>query len=163
MIPKNIQPFLETRKTTAKDDSLVEGVLTCCGSHDFEVFAAGEVRRNLFSKMHLWSETGEIVLKARCKKCGNVISVFDSHCDGYEQCAKNTHDTHRDAAARPIVCRKCQSSTFSVRVKYEYPDILELEELEIAEIDNAFTWIGITLECSGCGTIHKNFLDYETA
>ena len=47
-------------------------------------------------------------------------------------------------------------------IKYEYPDIQELEELEITEIDNAFTWIWITLECNNCGTRYKNFVDCET-
>ena len=43
-----------------------------------------------------------------------------------------------------------------------YPDIQELAELEITELDNAFTWIWITLECNKCGTIYKNFVDFET-
>ncbi len=48
-------------------------------------------------------------------------------------------------------------------IKYEYPDTQELMELEMSEIDNAFTWIWITLECSKCGTKYKNFVDCETA
>lgn len=36
---------------------------------------------------------------------------------------------------------KYQGSCFSAYVKYEYPDSQELDELGIAEIDNAFTWI----------------------
>ena len=51
---------------------------------------------------------------------------------------------------------------FSVGIKYEYPDTQELEELEIPEIDNVFTWIWITLECNKCGTRYKDFVDCET-
>ena len=48
-------------------------------------------------------------------------------------------------------------------IKYEYPDIQELQELGIKDTDNAFTWIWITLECNKCGTRYKNFVDFETA
>ena len=61
-----------------------------------------------------------------------------------------------------IDCLKCQNKSFSVAIKYEYPDVKELQELGISDIDNAFTWIWITLECNNCGTRYKNFVDYET-
>ena len=160
MIPQKIQPFFET--TFQKKDgenSLIEGILTCCNSHDFEVFVVGEIKHSMFSRMCLIPKNDEIVLEVRCRKCGRVISVFDSRCDGYEQCGKN-QPTH--IPPKLIGCKKCQDGYFSVDVKYEYPDIQELEELEITEIDNAFTWIWITLECNRCGTIYKNFIDYET-
>ena len=160
MIPKKIQPYFEARfQKKDGDNSLIEGILTCCNSHDFEVFVVGEIKHSIFSRMCLIPENDEIVLKVRCKKCGRVISVFDSRCDGYEQCGNN-QPTH--IPNKPIDCMKCQDGCFSVDVKYEYPDIQELEELEITEIDNAFTWIWITLECNRCGTIYKNFIDYET-
>ena len=63
---------------------------------------------------------------------------------------------------KPVNCKKCRNGVFSVGIKYEYPDIQELEELKITEIDNAFTWIWITLECKQCGTVYKNFVDCET-
>ena len=160
MIPKKIQSFFETTfQKKIGDNSMIEGILTCCNSHDFEAFIVGEIKHYMFSRMCLIPENDEILLKIRCKKCGRVISVFDSRCDGYEQCGKNK-SIH--TPSKPINCMKCQGNCFSVDVKYEYPDIKELEELEITEIDNAFTWIWITLECNRCGTIYKNFIDYET-
>ena len=110
--------------------------------------------------MCLSPENDKIVLKARCKKCGKVISIFDSSCDGYEQCGKG-QPTHVPIT-KPVDCKKCRDRGFSIGIKYEYPDIQELEELEIPEIDNAFTWIWITLECNNCGTRYKNFINYET-
>ena len=113
----------------------------------------------MFSKMCLFPENDKTVIEVRCRKCGKVISVFDSSCDGYEQCGKEQY-TH--AQTKPIDCRKCRNGGFSVGIKYEYPDIQELAELEITEIDNAITWIWITLECNNCGTRYKNFVDCET-
>lgn len=160
MIPKKIQSFFETtfQKRTG-DNNLIKGILTCCNSHDFEVFVVGEIKHSIFCRMCLIPENDEIELEVRCKNCGRVLSVFDSCCDGYEQC-QNNQPTH--ILNKPINCIKCQNGYFSVEIKYEYPDIQELEELEIKEIDNAFTWIWITLKCNRCGTIYNNFIDYET-
>ena len=44
-------------------------------------------------------------------------------------------------------------------MKYEYA---ALDEIDADKIDNAFTWIWITLECNLCHTKYKNFISYET-
>ena len=49
--------------------------------------------------------------------------------------------------------------SFSIKVKYEYA---ALDETDTDKIDNAFTWIWITLECNLCHTKYKNFISYET-
>lgn len=160
LIPKKIQPYFKTtRQTRDGDSSTIEGILTCCNDHDFEVFVVGEIKHNMFSKMRLFPENDKTVIEVRCRKCGKVISIFDSSCDGYEQCGKEQY-TH--VQTKSIDCRNCRNGGFSVGIKYEYPDIQELAELEITELDNAFTWIWITLECNNCGTIYKNFVDFET-
>ena len=157
LIPKIVKPYFKiTQHKKNRDNSLIEGVLTCCSAHDFEVFVVGKIKHSIFSKMFLCSENDKTVIEVRCRKCGKVISVFDSSCDGYEQCGKEQY-TH--VQIKPIDCRKCRNGGFSVGIKYEYPDI---QELEITEIDNAFTWIWITLECNNCGTRYKNFVDCET-
>lgn len=157
MIPKKIQPYFKTTlQKKDGDNSLIEGILTCCNAHDFEVFVVGEIKHSIFSKMYLSPENDKAVIEVRCLKCGKIISVFDSSCDGYEQCGK---DQPIHVPTKPIDCKKCRDGSFSVSIKYEYPNI---QELEIAEIDNAFTWIWITLKCNNCGTRYNNFIDYET-
>lgn len=161
MIPKRIQPYFRTtHQTKDGDNNLIEGILTCCNAHDFEVFVVGEIKHSMFSKMCLSSENENIVVDVCCKKCGKVISVFDSSCDGYEQCGK---DRTIHVTTKLIDCEKCRNEVFSVSIKYEYPDIQELEELGITDIDNAFTWIWMTLVCNNCGIRYKNFVDCETA
>ena len=160
MIPKKIRPYFSTiHQAYDGDNIIIEGTLTCCNAHDFEVFIFGEMRTSMFSKMYLSSKNDRIVMDIRCKKCGKVISVFDSSCDGYEQCGKK-HSAH--VPAQVIGCKKCRGDGFSICVKYEYPDVKELLELELTEPDNAFTWIWSTLECNKCGTKYKNLIDYET-
>lgn len=160
MVPKIIQPYFKiTQQTKDRDNCLIEGRLTCCNKQDFEVLVVGKVKHNLFSKMFLCSENDKTIIDVRCKRCGKVISVFNSSCDGYGQCGKKQTTF---VTTKPIDCIKCRNESFSVTIKYEYADIQELKELEITEIDNAFTWIWITLECNNCGTRYKNFVDCET-
>lgn len=162
MIPKKIQPYFEMMRQTKNGDNwLVEGLLFCCNSHNFEVFAVGKIKYGIFSKMYLFSDNDKIVIKARCKKCGRVIKVFDEKCDGYEHCGKVQFSTNI-IEEKEVGCKKCQNSDFLINIKYEYFDDMELDEFKIAEIDNAFSWIWITLECNNCGTKYKNFVDCET-
>ena len=160
MIPKRIQPYFEIiSQTKDGEHSLVEGILTCCNGHDFEILIAGKIENSICSKMYLLPQNNILALEARCKKCGKVISVFDSRCDGYDHCEEEKpayiRTTHTE-------CKKCLHGSFSIGIKYEYPDIHELEELEIAAIDNAFTWIWISVACNRCGSKYKNFVDYDT-
>lgn len=161
LIPKKIQPYFEIiNQTKDGGDDIVQGVLTCCNSNDFEVCVDGEIKHSVFSKMYLFSENDKTAVEVRCRKCGQAILVFDSGSDGYDKCGEKQH-THMQM--KPVKCKKCQNGGFSVGIKYEYPDTRELKELGIPEIDNAFTWIWITLECNKCGTRYKNFVDCETA
>ncbi len=160
MIPKKIQPYFKTTfQNKDGDNNLIEGMLICCNSHEFEILVVGEIKHKIIPRMCLIPENDMVVLEVRCKKCGKVISVFDSCCDGYEKC-ENNQTIHM--LTKPINCKKCYDNSFSIEIKYEYPNIQELEELEITEIDNSFTWIWCTLKCNKCGTMYKNFIDYET-
>ena len=161
MIPKKIQSHFEkTRQKKDGDNTLIEGMLICCNSHEFEVRIVGDVKRDLFSGMHLLPINGNISVDVCCKKCGKVISVFNSCQDGYERIETKCNKCF---LTKPFVCKKCTDNDFSVEVKYEYPDYQELADLGITEIDNAFTWIWITLECNQCGKRYNNLVDFETA
>ncbi len=162
MIPKRILPYFNTtHENIDSDNTQIEGVLTCCSSHDFEIYAVGEIKSSIFSKMYLFPKECKIALEARCKKCGKVIPVFDSSYDGYVCCEKKLQ--HTNSAAKPIRCKKCAENSFSVGLRYEYPDIQELRNLGVVEVENAFTWIWITLRCNKCGTRYRNFIDFEMA
>ena len=161
MIPKLIQPYFKiAHQAKDGDNSVIEGILMCCNANDFEILVVGKIKHGLFSKMFLYPENGKTVLEVRCKYCGKIISVFNSSFDGYSQCEMKGKNIC--VSTKPVDCLKCQNKSFSVAIKYEYPNIQELQELEISDTDNAFTWIWITLECNNCGSRYKNFIDCET-
>lgn len=160
MIPQKIFPHFE--KVSQKKDSsnlYVQGNLVCCNAHNFEIFTFGTVRNGMFSRVNLLPKDERIMLKIRCKKCGKVISVFDSSCDGYE-----THDDkiRPNSTLEILKCKKCLHTDFSVNVRYEYPDLKELMNLGLSDVDNKFTWIYISLMCNECGRKYKNFINLET-
>ena len=160
MIPDKIQPFFN--KIYQKKDgenSLITGTLTCCNANDFEVFTAGEIKRRILLGMCLFPQGDILSMEVRCKKCGKVIPVFDSRYDGYTPCETNQST---QPIAKPISCRKCRDNSFSVSLKYEYPDSRELEELGMNEDGNTFTWIVCSLKCNACSAKYKNFVDLET-
>lgn len=159
LIPGKIQPYFDIRMQKSNDkDDLIEGSITCCNAHNFEVFVTGKVQRSIFSKMHVLQENDEMFIEAHCKNCGKIISIFNNRQDGYEK-YNGKSLTQRTPAI--VHCPQCLESDFSVNIKYEYPAIEELKELGIEEMDNAFTWISINLECCKCGKRYNNFVDYE--
>ena len=161
MVPNIIRPHFEITSQPENENNatIIEGTLSCCASHDFEIFAVGIIKHGTFSKMYLVPENDVAALDIQCKRCGKTISVFNSHNDGYGQLSNSQTSS---VQAKRICCRKCNGHSFSISVKYEYPDAQELKELGISEIDNAFTWIWITLHCNNCGAKYKNFIDLET-
>ncbi len=161
MKPKKIeQHFVALFEKNSSENNITDGVLTCCNDHSFEVFVFGETKRSFLSSTCLSPKNDTIILEARCKNCGNRISVFDSRYDGYDHCGE-TPKKSIDTSA--FGCKKCQDGDFSVSIKYEYPSIQELKDLGIEDFDNAFTWIWISLECNKCGTRYRNIVSCETA
>lgn len=159
MIPHRIRPYFQIKHQNQDDDgSLIEGKLTCCNAQDFEILTAGKIKRSAFSKEHLLPMDDVLALNACCRRCEKRILLFDSRCDGYDQIG---HEHPEPLKARKVACSKCGGNAFSVTIKYEFPSIHDLETLGIAEMDNAFTWIWVTLECNLCGKRYVNFLDYE--
>lgn len=74
MIPEKIRPFFEVSCRKNKDgNELIKGTLTCCASHDFEVFAEGEIKCGVFSKLYLLPENDRLALNARCKSAAEIF------------------------------------------------------------------------------------------
>lgn len=163
VIPDKLQPYFDIayRKDGA-DISLIEGTLTCCDNHNFELSAVGRIKHGILHKIALLPDDDKMILSASCKECGKDISVFDLSCDGYDNQTDNHHGQSQFNQA-PVVCAACRSNNFSVRIKYEYPSAQELDSLNFADPGSAFSWIWVTLECCECGAEYKNFIDLETA
>ena len=157
MVPKRVSPYFDKMKVNS---TLVKGGIVCCDSQDFDVYIFGELQK-YFLGLCVYLNGGKIALKVNCNKCGNEILIFNSECDGYDrECEgiSNSGDVNTLEFAQ-FKCKCCLGNSFSIKVKYEYA---ALDETDTDKIDNAFTWIWITLECNLCHTKYKNFISYET-
>ena len=140
--------------------SLIEGSIECSDSSVFKIQIHGEVRKTFGNKYMLTSATDGISLCAICNVCKRRILLFDSEYDGYDNAEKEA--TLNKRTTIPFCC-KCDSEEFSVKVRYEYPSMDELQELGISNSNNAYTWIWVSLTCMKCGQRYTDFIDFETA
>ena len=163
MIPEKIkQNFTVASEENNVGIHTLEGTLECCSSHSFEILAEGEIKHSLFSKTYVMPiKNNDLVIQSRCTNCGKAITVFDSRCDGYDQC-EACHSVSAPSVVG-VSCKKCGSNDYSINIKYEYPPLEELHDLGFEKVDNAYTWIQIKLTCNKCGTKYKKFVDFETA
>lgn len=162
MLPLRIKPFLKNIVKNEDDDILlVEGDVSCCDKQEFELYFNGSIRKSILLGRYLYSDDNKIVLEARCKKCGRKILIFDSSIDGYSHCDNNTIKC--DANLKYLKCEKCKKNTYAIKIKYEYTGIQELKEEGSDNIENAYSWIWISLKCNECGFEYKNIIDFETA
>ncbi len=154
MIPNKIKPFFENiSQKSDGDNDLIEGKLICCNSNCHELYVCGDIKYGFFSKMYLSGDNNQIVLVSHCKKCNNVITIFNSDCDGYDNCKRKPKNNY---VMKEIHCKKCNNNNFDVQIKYEYPVDCERDNK-----DNSFTWIWITLLSNDCGAKYKRFIDFE--
>lgn len=159
MIPNKIKNnYKMLSKKNNKYNTIIDGILSCCNDTCFKIEIAGSIKKSLLGKLYLYSENDEIALIACCKKCNKKICVFNSRCDGYDNCDKFNNE---DISTNKLTYKKCNNNNFSISIKYENLDIDELKESKIKNIDNAFTWVWVSLKCNECGTKYNKFIDYE--
>ncbi len=161
MIPEKIKHYFEiSAQKDFGETALIEGKIICCNNHNFKILSNGEIKSSLFTLERLVSQSNSLVLDAQCEKCGRIVPVFNSDCDGYGKCDESTEVV---AMKKSILrCKKCKGNHFGVSVKYEYPSEEELKQLDFINQDNAFTWIWITIKCRDCGKIYRNLINLET-
>ena len=66
------------------------GRLKCdCGNEKFKIFHTGKQTKGIFSS-HIKKEEKQILIEAKCSKCGKRIKIYDTSVDG-EKPIMNTH------------------------------------------------------------------------
>ncbi len=159
MIPKKIQPYFKNDTFKIKDgNELVSGRIECCNTNEFEVSVIGSVKKRILNKMYVIPINDRLAIELRCRKCGRTIHLFDNRFDGYETLGNYYDDSVSNIS---VYCKKCNCHSFVIDVQYEYPDMFDLENLDINEKENAFTWIWISIQCSNCGRKYRRFIDYD--
>jgi hypothetical protein len=161
-VPSKLKSYLHQINSKIDTNTIVSGIVTCCSCSEFDVLCYGNIKKSLLGHISLCDKTDGIVVRLRCKKCGEEIEVFNSFTDGYNRCIEEKVDCV-NIQFQSFHCNAQEHSNFSVEVIFEYPPKQELIDDEITECDNAFSWIWISLKCNICNKYFKNFVDYETS
>lgn len=162
MLPLKIEPYLINVFEKMDDGySVIEGELSCCGKQEFEIAYDGLIKKSILMGTYLYADDNKIVLEAKCKHCGRKILIFDSSIDGFSHCEKTPDRSV--SRLKSFDCKKCNKNNYTVKLKYEYSDIQELIEEGIENIDNAYSWIWVSLKCNECNTEYRRLIDFETA
>lgn len=127
-------------------NDIVVGDLCCCNQFEFELYEFNDEN---------------IIIDAVCSKCNKKFNLYNSLTDGYNNCISK--HINKNIKLKKIYCKKCKKSHFKVNIKLEYPPLEELLEDKIYPVDNAFSWIWITLTCCNCKKKYKNYVNEETA
>lgn len=158
-VPKKIAQYASTTTTEKAGFVYSHCQIKCtCGNDAFQVSHTGSDQSKCIQQ-----KAGQpLVVKAACMSCGAVIPLYYSEADGYDN---EIDPIKQDVDVRFLnymkcLCR-CSCATFNVSVKYEYPCGDELNELEIADGDNAFLWIWLDISCCSCKK-KRQLLSMET-
>ncbi len=162
MLPLKIKPYLINIYEEIDDgNSIIEGELSCCEKQEFEITYDGLIKKSFLMGTYLYSDDNKLVLEAKCKHCGRKILIFDSSTDGFSNCEKKPN--RNVSRLKSFDCKKCNKNNYTVKIKYEYSDIQELIEEGIENIDNAYSWIWVSLKCNECNSEYRKLIDFETA
>ena len=91
----------------------IEGLLTCCGTSSFKVYAAGKIREGVGDRMLLFPNDGWLAMTARCNRCGRFIPVFSGNTVEvryeYPECSGPIARTDRKLTGIwvTLLCRSC--------------------------------------------------------
>ena len=110
-----------------------------------------------------------LIIVAKCAKCRKEILVLDSSKHGYDALIEEDKEKYSDSykMKQKGACRKCKSQAYKVMVKISHTGkehVMSEDDPDITEENwaEAFDWITINLECSGCGKVTKDWIDLET-
>ena len=160
-VPEYLQPFCKIIREKKSENYYVLGSLYCCENSSFEVSYSGDLHRNIFGHKYFLAGEKRTILIAKCSKCSREIHIFDDAIDGYNNCIDTGNRQKDSANVYPLWCNKCHHNKYQIMVSYEYPNFKELENLNIRDKENSFTWITISLRCAECYKSYKKIIDFE--
>ena len=170
-IPKHLQDILSP---TGEENSelQVSGIIRCaCGCESFytKIFASTDKG---YPQVCEYGEGYALVIKAVCTSCKKEFLIFDKSLHGWNGFVCGDGINVPDEKLFVWNCSKCGRGIHNMEIWIQSQGRQDfIDESGIADGDDtfnaddwaeAFGWITISLACCGCGSINKNWIDYET-
>ncbi|MCQ2595582.1 MAG: hypothetical protein MJ196_10005 [Treponemataceae bacterium] len=153
-VPAHLKEYLILDESEQTEFEVSGSIKCTCGGHNFEVLSSN---RRLFVKLH-------------CHKCGNQFVLFDAGKHGWNGFVCKDDYINREEPLEKYQCSKCRNGIFNIKLnitsqgRQDFIDECAGSDDSFAEDEwvNAFEWIKIGLNCSGCQSKEADWLDAET-
>ena len=107
------------------DKVAVCGSLKCeCGCENFKIFHTGKQTKGFFSP-HIKKEEKQILIEAKCSKCGKKIKIYDTTVDG----EKPVMVTHFDV--KPFIYKDKEDYKVKIFMNYYEENYMTNKFVEI--------------------------------
>ena len=115
----------------------ISAKLCCsCGNYSFEFSHTGKQTKGILAP-YIIRKNKQLILQAKCPKCGKTIEVFNSTLDG--TCAKSQIETYEFTT---FTLSESKVAEFEVVVKYNYfPDKLKENDEYSNNFEECFVYI----------------------
>jgi len=166
-IPSKLEKYLVVSEKESNSHILKAKLKCSCGSSNFKIKVFGNIRKSI-SSLYLLPEPIEdqyfLNLTAICSYCNKEIEVFNSLTDGYDAATDEHKPSKYVYRLVDFSCLRCSENMFEVFIKIESAGKENLiNECELANWNDAFSWIWVHLLCANCGKKYSNFIDYEAS
>ena len=153
-IPSHLRGLLIPSEGEDNCEFQITGTLRCsCGC---EVFSVRESNDGMIAQLN-------------CRDCGREIELFDAGKHGWNGFVCHMDTLDRQEQIWNVACDECKGNHFRVSVwissqgREDFLAECVANDASFREEDwaDAFEWIQVSLECTGCGIDMDNWLDCE--
>lgn len=170
-IPTHLKNILIISKNGYNGDD-IEGMIQCtCGCKNIKLKIYAEEHNDHISVNEYKGDYGFRIV-GLCTSCKKTFDIFDMAKHGYDGFVCNDGKSVEDIDLKKYSCSDCKNDTFEVEVGIELEDQEQFneeivnenpDEFKSEDYVDAFDWITISLKCSNCGRVIKDWVNFETA
>lgn len=174
-IPTHLKNILQVDEAKFNRDSNgLDGKIQCtcrCDSIKLKIYAN---QHNNYIAIKYYKNDWGFRVCGICSSCGANYDLFDMSKHGFNGFVCHEVIAVDDVDLEPYFCPVCKHDCFQAQIGLELEDIeqfqeevvedLYLEEKYVVEdFVDAFNWINIDIQCEKCGTLFKNWVNFETS
>lgn len=176
-IPTHLKEILQVDEAAFKrNNHALDGKIQCtcgCDIMKLKIYAEQNEGNDYICVKHYKTDYG-LRISGMCVSCKKTYDLFDMAKHGYNGFVCHDGEAVDDADLKDYYCPICQHDHFQAAISLELEDIEQFQEevvedlyLEeqyaVEDFVDAFNWINIDIQCEKCGTIFKNWVNFETS
>lgn len=170
-IPRHLRNILIVSEDDYDENNLQGKIQCTCGCRNIKLKIYAEEHSTHISVDEYKGDYG-LRIAGLCPACNKEFDIFDMAKHGYDGFVCHDGKSVEDIDLKNYYCSDCKNSTFEVEVGIELEDQDQFNEEVVNEEPDkfktedyvdAFDWITISLKCSECSKIIRDWVNFETA